>query len=188
MKVFDFDNTLYQGESVFDFAMFILRKKKAFLFYLPDFMKLLILYKMRRMDIASFTKALEKYSQTFLKYREEILSYADDFWQKNLHKIDQQMIEKVGKNDVIVTASPTFLLNYIKNVIPTKHILGTKVDLEEGKILFLNFQENKVKYFKEEYGEAKIHQFYTDSLNDQAMMEISEQVFLVKKGICKQIK
>lgn len=33
------------------------------------------------------------------------------------------------------------------------------------------------------------HNFYTDSYNDRALMEISDRVFLVKKGVpIKQIK
>ena len=43
MKVFDFDNTIYNGESSFDFALFMVKKKKSLIKYLPNFLYLLVL-------------------------------------------------------------------------------------------------------------------------------------------------
>ena len=45
-----------------------------------------------------------------------------------------------------------------------------------------------MKRFREQYGDQKIDSFYTDSYNDKAMMEISEKVFIVKKGKTRQIR
>lgn len=188
MKAFDFDNTLYRGESVFDFALFMIKKKKKFLFYIPSFVKLLIFYKSTKISIEKFTKSLEKYSQIFLKNKEEIFSYVDEFWEKNIDKIYPEMLEKVKENDVIITASPSFLIERIQNILPTKNILATKLDLDKGKIIYLNFQSNKVEHFKKIYPHATIEEFYTDSMNDLAMMNISKNVYLVKKGVSTKIK
>ena len=76
----------------------------------------------------------------------------------------------------------------IKDVLNTDHILDTKIDIETGKITMLNFQKNKVETFKEVFPKAKVKSFYTDSYNDKPFMEISENVYLVKKGKCKKIK
>ena len=56
------------------------------------------------------------------------------------------------------------------------------------KVRYLNFGENKVKGFKAMYGEKRIDRFYTDSYNDKALMDISDKVFIVKKGRLRRVK
>ena len=41
MQAFDFDNTIYKGESAFDFALFVMRKKISLIRYLPHILSLL---------------------------------------------------------------------------------------------------------------------------------------------------
>lgn len=48
--------------------------------------------------------------------------------------------------------------------------------------------ENKVTALRELYPGTEIANFYTDSMNDRAMMDISEHVFLVQGDRIKQIK
>ena len=53
---------------------------------------------------------------------------------------------------------------------------------ETGKFIRLCFLENKVKAFREIYPDRHIENFYTDSMNDKAMMDIADNVYLVKKN------
>ncbi len=188
MRVFDFDNTLYQGESTFDFAMFIVKKKKSLLRYVPQFIRILFLYKVCKLDINEFTDKLEKYSKQFLENKEWIMESVDEFWDENIGKLYPHMLKKIKKSDVILTTSPDFLLKGIDDVLNTDHIFGTTLDFAKGKISHLNFQENKVKKFLEAYPNKEIDEFYTDSYNDEPLMKISKKVFLVKNGVIKQIK
>ncbi len=188
MKVFDFDNTIYGGESVFDFAMFFVKRKKSFIKYVPNFIKILFSYKMCHMDISEFQKALEKYANPFLENQEYIKELVAEFWLQNIEKLYPNILKKIEKDDVIITASPDFLIDGIKDVLNTDHILCSKLDLEKGKISFLNFRENKVKCFMEKYDEKKIEEFYTDSYNDKPLMDISKHVFLVHHGKLKKLK
>ena len=45
-----------------------------------------------------------------------------------------------------------------------------------------------MRRFRQLYGDAKIDCFYTDSYNDQAVMDSPDHVILVKKGKSKRIK
>jgi len=188
VKVFDFDDTLYNGESVFDFALFVIKRKKSFIWLIPSFVRILLLYKLCWYDISSFTAQISKYSKVFMKNQELIRNLVAEFWEENIHKLYPEMLKKVTPKDVIITSSPSFLIDGIKDVLHTNHILSTELDFENGKILYLNFQENKVKKFQEVYKNRKIKYLYTDSFNDEKLMDISENVFLVKKGKCKKIK
>ena len=81
------------------------------------------------------------------------------------------------------------MINGIRNRLHTDHIISSEVDLDSGRFTYLNYKDNKVRRYKELYGDTPIDVFYTDSYNDRALMEISERVYLVKKGIpVKQIK
>ena len=69
-----------------------------------------------------------------------------------------------------------------------KHYIGSSIDKETGKFIRLCFLENKVKAFYEIYPDRHIENFYTDSMNDKAMMDIADNVYLVKKNKITKIK
>ena len=50
MKAFDFDNTLYRGESSLDFSLYMIRTHKKILLYLPVIMVNTISYKLCLVD------------------------------------------------------------------------------------------------------------------------------------------
>lgn len=186
MKVFDFDNTIYKGESTFDFALFLLKRKKSLIRFFPSCLWLLCLYKVARMDATQFQAKLDKYTKQLLKNKDFILECVKDFWEENIDRIYPHMLKMIHEDDVIITTCPDFLINEIRDIIPTDHILSTKTDLDQGKILFLNFHENKIKAYREYYKDRKIENFYTDSQNDRPLMAISQNVFLVKNGVVKR--
>ncbi|MDE6659489.1 MAG: phosphoserine phosphatase, partial [Eubacterium sp.] len=62
------------------------------------------------------------------------------------------------------------------------------IDKDTGKFTRLCFLENKVKIFNELYPNCHIENFYTDSMNDKAMMDIADHVYLVKKNKITKIK
>lgn len=186
MKVFDFDNTIYKGESTFDFALYVVKRKKSLLRYLPAFLWLLFSYKVARMDVQTYQRKLEKYTKQFLANKDFILECVKEFWEENIDRIYPHMLKMIHEDDVIITTCPDFLIDELRDIIPTNHILSTKIDLDQGKILFLNFHENKIKAYREYYKDRKIENFYTDSQNDRPLMAISQNVFLVKNGVVKR--
>lgn len=189
MQVFDFDNTLYKGESGFDFAMYIIRRKPSLLKLLPRILKILKDYKSVSMTEDEFRERLSSLIDLTNLTKDTILNYLDDFWMKNRSKLYKNVLEKVSKKDVIVTASPTFMLEPIKYLLGTDRIIGTEFDLDARAINYLNFSHNKVKKFKEEYPHKSIKNLYTDSFNDAPLMQISKNVYLVKKnGKTEKIK
>ena len=186
MKAFDFDNTIYKGESTFDFALYVVKRKKSLIRYLPAFLWLLFTYKVARMEAKTYQKKLDKYAKQFLTNKDFILECVQGFWEENIDRLYPHMLKMIHEDDVIITTCPDFLINEIRDIIPTDHILSTQTDLEKGRILFLNFHENKVKAYHKYYANQKIENFYTDSQNDKPLMAISKNVFLVKNGVVKR--
>ena len=188
MQAFDFDNTIYKGESAFDFALFVLKKRKRLLRYLPGIVKILLDYKACRMSSDEYLVRINKYAPIFLENKEFIQKLVVEFWKKNEHKLYLHILEKITPEDFIITSSPYFLLEPIMEKLNTTHFICSEANLDEGKMTYLNFKENKVKKFVEKIGKKKITNFYTDSYNDKPMMDYAEHVFLITKGKIEKIK
>ena len=79
---------------------------------------------------------------------------------------------------------PTNALVYyhIKNYIATETEPGTK------KLIRFCYKDNKVIAFKEKYPDAVIDNLYTDSYNDQPLIDIAKNAYLVKGNKITKIK
>ena len=188
MKVFDFDNTLYHGESSVDLALYMIRTNKKVIKYLPSIFFNLIKYKLCRVEKKKMIIAINDFLKNALHDKDEIFNSVDGFWQKNLCKLDKKMLRKINKKDVIITAGPDFLINGIRSYLKTENIICSRIDADKMKVKYLNFGDNKVKKYNSIYGSKNIDCFYTDSYNDKALMDISDRVYIVKKGKIKRIK
>ena len=188
MKVFDFDNTLYHRESAVDLALYMIGNNRKIILYLPKIFVNLIKYKLCMVEKKQMVAAINDFLRNALRDKNEIFSAVDGFWEKNRYKLDKAMLKRIEKDDIIITAGPDFLINGIRDLINTDHIISSRIDAEKMKVKYLNFGENKVKGYKAMYGDRRIDCFYTDSYNDKALMDISDKVYIVKKGRLSRIK
>ena len=188
MKAFDFDNTLYRGESSLDFSLYMIRTHKKILLYLPVIIANTISYKLCLVDREKLGEDISKYMRLIIRDKREIRQLVKKFWQTHADRLDADMLRRVRPDDLIITAGPDFLLDGIRDRLGTRNIISSIVDLDRKTILHFNFKDNKVTRFRELYGDTRIDAFYTDSYNDRALMEISDKVFLVKKGKIKRIQ
>jgi len=188
MKVFDFDNTLYHGESVVDFAVFMIRSSPKIILWLPKIFWNLLKYKLYVIKKDNMESQIDTVMQSCLPKQEILFPLVRRFWKRYRHKLDLGMISRISPDDAIISASPAFLLRPIQKLLGTSHLICSEVDIAHKKVIFLNFSDHKVRRFRGLYGERMIEAFFTDSYYDQAMMDISEKVFLVKKGKIRRIK
>lgn len=187
MNAYDFDNTIYDGESIYDFFIFCIKKDKALLKYLPIVLLRMIEYKLNLLKVEKIYETCELIINSFLiktKYNEEEL--VNEFWKLNLKKIKPKFLNMLKEDDLIITGCPNFLINYIKKDLKVKNIICTDFDLKNKKVNFICFGKNKVIAYKEKY-DKKINKFYTDSLSDIPFMELSKEVYLVNKNNIKKI-
>lgn len=182
MNVYDFDKTIYNGDSTIDFYLFSLKKKPSLIRYLPIQIFGFVLYFCGKIDK---TQLKEK----FFRFVESIdcEKYVVEFWARNQKKIAGWYIEQQKNDDVVISASPDFLLRPCCDQIGIKHLIASEVDSKNGRFLSGNcYGAMKVHRFKEVFGECRIESFYSDSLSDSPMARIANSAFLVtKKGITK---
>jgi len=188
MNVYDFDNTLYHGESGVQFFLFYLKKRPWMACYAPFVLRGVIDYKRRTINIDQIA---ERYGWVFKAFLSRIENYREDariFWDKHEHRLYPFYKQLHQPDDLIISASPVQSLREICARLGVSNFIGTVINEETSTFDFICFRENKVRAFLEHYPGQQIDNFYTDSMNDKPLMDISKHVFLAKKGEITQIK
>jgi len=188
MNVYDFDNTIYDGETLVDFILYYIKTDPAIWKYIPKLLYICFKDKFHLFTVEEAIKAYAGFLEGYYVKKENIEDDVVKFWNENEKKI-KPWYEKVRKeDDIIVSGSTDFLLDEIMKRMKIKNYVGSSIDKKTGKFKRLCFLENKVKIFNELYPDAHIDNFYTDSMNDKAMMDIADHVFFVTGDKIEQIK
>ena len=187
MNAYDFDNTIYDGESIYDFFIFCLKKDIWLIKFFPLVLFRLIQYKLNLLNLDKIYKTAEVivnsfFEQSKINYKKLIKKY----YKNNKKKLKKEFLDILKEEDLIITGCPNFLINYIKEELKVKNIICTDFDLINKKINFICFGKNKVIAFKNKY-KNKINKFYTDSLADIPFMKLASEVYLVNKDSIKKI-
>lgn len=176
MNIYDFDNTIYAGDSSIDFFKYCLKRKKIIIFILPKFLLFTILYLIKIIE----KEKLKSIYFSFVKYFNNIDEIVLDFWKTKNYKLKEFYLANKKDNDVIVSASPEFLLKPVSKKYGFK-LLATKVDKKTGKLLSNNCHDKEKVTRLKEIGIEKCNNFYSDSLSDYPCTLISKNSFIVKK-------
>ena len=163
----------------------MIKNNKKILLYLPSIFVNMIKYKLCLVKKEKLIKKINNFMSAIIFDRKELLELVERFWSKKIHKLDRKMLNRINRDDVIITAGPDFLIHGIKKLLNTNNIISSEIDEAKNKMKYFNFGDNKVKRYKELYGDKRISCLFTDSYNDRALMDISDKVFIVKKGRLK---
>lgn len=188
VNVYDFDNTIYYGETLVDFILYYIKTDRKIWKYVP---KLIIIAIKDALHLFTVEQAIEAYASFLEGYYVNLGDTTQNvikFWDKNEKKIKPWYAKVQKESDIIVSGSTDFILDEIMKRMGIKHYIGSSIDKKTGKFIRLCFLENKVKAFYEIYPDRHIENFYTDSMNDKAMMDIADNVYLVKKNKITKIK
>lgn len=189
MNVYDFDNTIYNGESGVDLFLYYLKKDPKLLKKLPWAVAAVSKYKSTNMTLDdalnNYAYVIEEYAAESIK---DIHADVDSFWNKNSSKIKSFYFKQRKEDDVILSACIDVVLEEICRRLNIKNYIGSETDLENMKLVNFCYRENKVKAFKKRFPDAVIENFYTDSYNDQPMIDLAQNAYLVKGDKLIKIK
>ena len=189
MNVYDFDNTIYNGESSFDLFLFYIRKDPALLLLLPKVIVGFANYKRGKIDADGFLRAYAPLVEEKLRKIPDIEADMRDFWDKHMHKIKPFYAQMRREDDWIVTASPDFSVREVCRRLGVRNFVCTRVDPETRRILHFNLRERKIEAFRAACPDAKIDAVYTDSpVNDAALIDMAQRAYEVRGNRIKQIK
>ena len=195
--VYDFDKTIYGGESGTNFFTYYLRNYplKGLLFGLT-YLKEVLFYLIKITDL----KRLKERFFIFLESHsnEEIEKIVDGFWKeygKKMYNWTQEELQENKKEAdmvIVTSATPLFLLERLIPEMGYDMVFGTEFqgDGEEKFIAEIKGENNKGmekvkklnKWAKENNIEYEIIKFYSDSLADKPLYDIAEKKYWIKKG------
>ena len=180
MNVYDFDKTIYKDDSTVDFYFFVLKRHPAVLCCLPSLAVAAISWGMGIIDKTQFKQRFYR----FLQKINDLDTELEIFWDTHEYKIKDFYKKNQKEDDVIISASPEFLLQPICYRLGIKYLYASKVDKKTGIYTGINcWGEEKTRRFYEAFGrDAVIDEFYSDSLSDTPLANISKKSFIVKNN------
>jgi HAD phosphoserine phosphatase-like hydrolase, family IB len=179
INVYDFDDTIYNGDSSFHFFLYAIKKFKVSILNLLKifFNALLYLLKLKT------TKEFKEVVFSFLTNIDDIDSFVDTFWEKHKKNIKKEFLEiiKNNKNNYIISASPEFLLKNIAKELKCE-LIATPMNKKTALIEGANCnKEEKVKRLNNLLKDYQIIEFYSDSNNDLPLARLAKRAYKVKK-------
>ena len=178
MNIYDFDGTLYDGDSTFDFLKYSIKKHPSLIRFLPGIGIAGVRYFLKNLEK---TQAKERFYRIFTGYDAEGL--LEEFWDCHQHKIFPWYADQQEETDIVISASPEFILNPICARLGIRTLMASRVDSKTGKYQGLNcWGDEKVRRLKEQTGISHCDKFFSDSHSDQPLANIADAAFLVKNG------
>ena len=177
MDVYDFDGTLYWGDSTADFLRCCVKRHPRIIRTLPRTgIAAAACLGLHIIDKTQFKGALYR----FLPLVPDIETEVERFWQAHEHRITGPCTPQPG--DLVISASPEFLLHDVcaKRGLS---LIASQVDPHTGRTLGPNCSNaEKISRFRELFPSERIERFYSDSHNDDPLAELAEEAFMVKGG------
>ena len=180
MNAYDFDHCIYAGDCTIDFYRFCLKQKTSLLRYLPRQIWGLVLYAFAFIQKTAFKERFF----CFLQGLEDRDALITSFWATHKEKIYGWYREQQNENDLIISASPEFLLKPVCDFLGVKHLIASRVDPETGCFSGENnYGAEKPRRLMADLGLDAVDSFYSDSLSDSPMAQIAKTSFMVRHGV-----
>ena len=179
MNIYDFDNTIFDGDSSVKFIKYSLIRHPllliwSFLKCFKESIKCLLKksnFGKIKCELFSFVKYIKNLDEYMKKY---VLKY-----EKNIKKF---YLDQKKDNDVIISASFDFIVRPFCEKLGIKYIIATKYDTKKGMIIGKNCKgREKIIRFNEIFKNSNVNEAYSDSFSDIPMFEIAKKAYLVKK-------
>jgi len=178
MNIYDFDNTIFKGDSTAKFYIYCLKKHPKILCTIPGlFTAFIRFYVLKKGTKTEFKEKMYRFLQ-FSNTEKDV----EEFWKKQINNIKCWYISQQQEDDIIISASPEFLLNTPCKILGIRYLIASKVHPHTGKYTGINCHgAEKVSRLFEKFPEnIIINNFYSDSYSDTPLARLAEKSYLVK--------
>lgn len=177
MNVYDFDNTILRGDSSARFFAWCLGHFPRMWLDIPAQAANGLLFVLRLRGKQAFKQRMFHY----LTFIGDVDSAVEDFWQVNLKRIKPWYPPRHRDNDVVISASPEFLICPACEALGIHWVIGSPVDKHTGVFYGPNCHgEEKVRRFHARFPGASIDEFFSDSHSDDPLAALARQAWLVR--------
>ena len=175
MNVYDFDETIFTGDTEDRFFRFMFAKK-GFRRYKANFKFYDTLHKL---GIISKTKSREG-QYKFLKDIDDIDKVLEEYWAEIEQYMKPWYNDVKRDDDVIASGTPRFLLEPIMKKLGLTGLVATEMDPKTGKIDGdFAVGEFKIVNFKNQYSLNSIDKFYSDAYSDHYLADYAKEAYIV---------
>ncbi len=176
MNVYDFDKTIYPVDSTAQFYGWCLRRYPACRRTLPW-----TAWAFFCMGLRILPKTRCK--QIFYRFLRHVPTEAPElFWQEHLPDIQPWYCAQHRSDDLVISASPEFLLAPVARALGFA-LIASPVEQATGLYQGENCHgPEKVRRYREIYGDAPVDGFWSDSHSDDPMAALAKEAWIVKKG------
>ena len=183
IDVYDFDGTIYDGDSTVDFVLFCLPRHPELIFGVP------------RLALAALRLVVKNYNLTQFKTvlfgemsrRFSLEKEAEAFWQseKTRKKLGAWFQETPRDLPIVIaSASPEFELRHAAKLLGVETLIGTQCDMVTGALTGKNCKgAQKIERIREVFGEYEVRAMYTDDAKaDGPLLGIARERYIVTHG------
>lgn len=177
MNVYDFDNTIFHGDSTARFVAYCARRYPRVLRDLPAQAVNALAFALRLKEKQAFKERMF----AFLRYIDAPEAAVEAFWDANIGRVKAFYARTRRADDVVISASPEFLIRPACARIGIGEVMASPVDIKTGRYCGANCHgAEKVRRFRERFPTASVGCFYSDSHSDDPMAAIAEKAVLVR--------
>ncbi len=175
MNGYDFDKTIFKGNSVRRFSGYCFLRLPYLWLLLPEIVLALILYGLRIIKKDGFLRMLEWFV-VFVPCREK---FVKGFWDKNFKHVKGWYLDAKRDDDIIISASPAYLIEEICARLSVRCI--TSESGKRGTVIGKHcYGKYKVMAYEREFGKTPLETYYSDSLSDVPMFRLAKRGYFVR--------
>ena len=177
MNVYDFDKTVYPVDSTAQFYLWCLRRY-------PACRRTLGWTAWAFFCMGTKLKTKTRSKEIFYRFLRHVPEGAPQaFWREHIGAVRPWYLAQRRPDDLVISASPEFLLAPVSEELGFS-LLASRVDPSSGSYDGENCHgPEKVRRFREIYGDARVEGFWSDSRSDAPMAALAERAYLVKGDI-----
>ncbi len=176
MNIYDFDNTIFKGDSSVKFVKYSFFKH-------PLIVSLSTIKALKEYIKGSNLGQIKSELFSFVKKIPNLEEYVTLFILKYKKNIKQFYLDRQREDDIIISASFDFIIIPFCQKIGIKNIIATKYDPKNGHIIGENCKgKEKIKRLRKEFPNIVVNEAYSDSLSDLPMFEIAKKAYLVRNN------
>lgn len=177
MNVYDFDKTISNADCTASFIKYCSMRWPRVLLTLPG----TAIYSIGMATGLVPKTRFKQYMYRFLRHIPDIEQAVEDFWNSNTCTIRQWYLDQQKPDDLVISASPEFLLRPICQKHGISNLICSQVNPLIGQYSGENCHgQAKVDKYIELYGPEAPDSFYSDSYNDEPMARFARFAYFVR--------
>lgn len=188
IAVFDFDGTIYKGDTTKDFCWYFYQKKPFKSYYLLIQLASWLLWRLKLLTTTQF-------KSTFIQFinrieGEQITGLLNSFWEEKKSLVHDNLVleitrlKKEGVHIVVVSASPELFIKTFCLSLSVDTVLGSELNVLNNKYrLLINCRgEEKLKRLNRAFPDFELIAAYSDNKDDDVLLKVAKNGFWVRKN------